>query len=409
MELLIIGAGPAGVTVAETFRHYDSQSSIVMLSDEPYPPYSPPAMLEYFETGEEVHFWKGMDFPTRFDLDYRPGTQVVAVFPEQHAVQLAGGERLSYDKLVIATGSRLYAPVNGADKPGIYNFKSLSAAEALVRKVREGIAHTAIIVGAGFIGVEIALLLSELGLEVTQIEMKDRVMPRVLDAETGLVVLDAMRQRGINVQLNTKAATFLGDPQAKAVELESGEVMTADLLIAATGVKPNIEFLEGSGIEMKWGILVDEKLRTNFPDIYAAGDVAETIDRMTGEQYVHAIFPNAIEQAGIVAQNLLGQDLTYQGAENMNSLKHLGVPVMVVGVLEGEELRAKRGDTLRKLYLKEDRIVGFSLAGDLTAAGIYRALMNKQVDVTPFKDSLLRPRFGMGIVEGVALTPELMA
>ena len=207
---------------------------------------------------------EGVDFPSRLDVDYRTSTQVVALLPEQHAVQLADGETLTYDKLVIATGSRLYAPVEGTDKAGINNFKSLSAAEELIRQVREGTAQNALIVGAGFIGVEIALLLRELGLEVTHVEKEDRVMPRMLDAETGAIVLEVMRQRGINVQLNTKATAFLGEPLAEAVELESGKVLAADLLIAATGVKPNIDFLAGSGVKTNWGILVDEQLRTNI-------------------------------------------------------------------------------------------------------------------------------------------------
>lgn len=408
MKLLIIGAGPAGVTVAETLRQHDARSSIVMLTSEPYPPYSPPAMLEYFQTGQKVHFWKGEDFPERLDLVYRSGTQVVAMLPEQHAAKLSDGETLPYDKAVIATGSRLYAPVEGAELPGIYNFKSLSAAEELVRQVREGNAQNAIIVGGGFIGVEIALLLRDLGLEVTQIEMEDRVMPRMLDAETGDIVVDAMRERGIDVQLNTKASAFLGEPQADAVELESGKTLSADLLVAATGVKPNIEFLENSGARTGWGVLVDELLRTNLPDVYAAGDVAETFDRLTGEQYVHAIFPNAVEQAKIVAHNLLGENLAYDGAESMNSLKHLGLTLMAVGQMVGEELRVQEGNSLRKLYLQDDRIVGFRLTGDLSAAGIYRTLMNKRVNVSLFKHRLLKPGFGMGTIEGLALSPQLI-
>ena len=408
MKLLIIGSGPAGVTVAETLRQRDTHSTIILLSSEPYPPYSPPAMLEYFQTGKEVHFWKGKDFPTRIDLDYRSGTEVVGLLPEQRIVQLADGETLTYDKLVIATGSRLYAPVKGAEKPGIYNFKSLSAAEELIRQVREGNAKNAIIVGAGFIGVEIALLLCDLGIEVTQVEMENRVMPRMLDTETGVIVLGLMRQRGINVQLDTKASAFPGEPQAEAVELESGKVLTADLLVAATGVKPNIEFLKASSVETDWGVLVNNQLRTNFPDVFAVGDVAETFDRFTGEQYVHAIFPNAIEQAKIVAYNLLGENLIYPGAESMNSLKHLGLPLMAVGQMVGEELRVQRENTLRKLYLQEDRIVGFRLTGDLRAAGIFRTLMNKQVNVSQFKDRLLKPGFGMGILEEMALSPKFI-
>lgn len=409
MKIVIIGAGPAGVTVAETLRQHDGRVEIIMISSEPFPPYAPPALIEYFLTGQEAHFWKGRDFPERLGLDYRPGTRVVAVLPEQRMIRLADGETIPYDRLVLATGSRLYAPVPGAEKPGIYNFKSLTAAEALVRQVREGRAHSALIVGAGFIGVEIALLLGEMGLSVTQVEMTDRVMPRMLDAETSEIALGIMRERGIDVRLNTRALAFLGEPQAEAVELESGEVLAADLLIAATGVKPNIEFLEGSGIETKWGVLVDDHLRTNVPDIYAAGDAVEATDRVTGERYAHAIFPNAVAQGRVVAYNLLGWDVAYEGADNMNSLKHLGLPIIAVGGMEGEELRVRRDGLLRKLYLQDDRIVGFRLAGDIRAAGIYRSLMNKRMDVGPFKHLLLEPRFGLGHIFSLAGTVELLA
>lgn len=407
MKTVIVGAGPAGVTVAETLRQYDDRAEIVMLSSEPFPPYAPPAMIEYFLTGRETHFWKGKDLPERLGLDYRAGTQVVAVLPEQHTLRLVDGGTLAYDRLVIATGSRLYAPVPGVDKPSVYNFKSLSAAEELVQQVREGRAHSALIVGAGFIGVEIALLLRNLGLAVIQVEMTDRVMPRMLDTETAGIALGVMRERGIDVRLNTKALAFLGEPQAKAVELESGETLAADLLVAATGVKPHIEFLEGSGVETDWGVLVDDRLCTNVPDVYAAGDVAETMDRITGERYVHAIFPNAVGQGQIVAYNLLGWDVPYEGADNMNSLKHLGLPIIAVGRMGGEELRVRRDGTLRKLYLRDGRIVGFRLVGDISAAGIYRTLMNKQVEVRPFRHRLLEPGFGMGYIEGLALLPEL--
>ena len=266
MKLLIIGAGPAGVTVAETLRQYDARSSIVMLSSEPYPPYSPPAMLEYFQTGQKTHFWKGEDFAERLDLDYRSGAEVVALLPDEHAVKLANGKTLDYEAAVIATGSRLFAPVEGADMPGIYNFKSLSAAEALVKKVRGGKAKNALIVGAGFIGVEIALLLRDLGLEVTQIEMEDRVMPRMLDAETGGIVVDAMLERGIDVRLNTKATAFTGKKKAEAVTLESGETLTADLLVAATHLMHTPEAFGGDKDKaeklLKKGIKLNQKQAT---------------------------------------------------------------------------------------------------------------------------------------------------
>ena len=177
----------------------------------------------------------------------------------------------------------------------------------------------------------------------------------------------------------------------------SGEGIKADAYVTATGVKPNVEFLEGSGIDFDWGVRTDDHLLTNVSDVYAAGDVAETFDRMTGERYVHAIFPNAVAQGQVVAYNLLGFDTIYEGAENMNSLKHLGLPVMAVGAMTGrEELRWRRGDVLRKLFLNDGRIVGFRLSGDIRAAGVYRALMLRRVDVSPFRERLVSPRFGVG-------------
>ena len=410
MRIVIIGAGPAGVAVVETLRHYDRQSEIVMLTDEPYPPYSPPAMVEYFATGREVHLWRDHDFPERMGVDYRPGVRVTAVMPEERAVRVGDAEVLTYDRLVIATGGQLYAPLEGAEKPGIYNFKSLSAAEELIGLVRKGQARNALIVGAGFIGVEIGLLLADLGVSVTQL-VRSRVMRSMLDPETSEIALDMIRNRGIQVRQgeDADAVAFLGEPRAQAVKMRSGAELSADLLVAATGLRPNIEYLSGSGIEIGWGVLVDDHLRTNFPGIYAAGDVAETIDRITGERYVHAIFPNARAQGQVVAYNLLGWDRTYEGADNMNSLKHLGLPVMAVGSMEGEELRTRRDGNLRKIFLQDDRIVGFRLTGDVGSAGIYLSLMNRRADVSAFKHRLLEPGFGMGYVEQMAGLPSLHA
>jgi len=398
MRVVIIGAGPAGLTVAETLRQHDRTTDITMLSAEPFPPYAPPAMADYFLTGrEETLFWKGRDVCEQLGMDYRSGVRVQAVQPAQHQVILENGTAIPYDRLVIASGARLYAPLEGHTLPGVYNFKSLSAASALVEQVRGGKGGKVVIVGAGFIGVEVALLLSDLGVAVTMVEMLDRVMPRMLDPETAAIALAAMQARGVEVRLNTKAAAFAGKREVTSVQLESGEALKADVYIAATGVKPNVEFLEGSGIDVGWGVRADDHLRTNMPGVYAAGDVAETYDRMTGERYVHAIFPNAVAQGRVVAYNLLGYDTAYEGAETMNSLKHLGLPMMAVGAQSGEEeLRWQRGDVLRKVFLNDGRIAGFRLVGDIRAAGVYRSLMLRRVDVSEFRERLLNPRFGVG-------------
>jgi NAD(P)H-nitrite reductase large subunit len=408
MKIVIVGAGPAGVSVAETVRAYDQQSKMVVLSAEPYPPYSPPAMADHFITGSTAHLWRGRDWPRQVGVDYRNGVEVVSIEPEAHRLLLNDGKKIKYDRLVLATGGRLYTPVAGSDLAGVHNFKSLSAAEAIIGQVKTGKARTAIIVGAGFIGMEIALLLRELGVSVTQIEMLDQVMASMLDKDTAAIALDLMRKRGVDVRLKTKAKAFVGKRKAKGVELASGKVLEGDILIAATGIKPNLDLLEGSGIDHKWGIRVDDHLRTNVPDVYAAGDAVEVPDRLTGESFVHAIFPNAVEQGRVVGLNLVGLDVHYEGADRMNSLKHLGLPIMAVGLKEGDEvLQDKRNGSLRTIYLKDNRLAGYQLVGDIRAAGILRMLMIQGCDVRPLKPHLLDPNFGQGMLVGQAVAPYL--
>lgn len=397
MKIVIIGAGPAGVTVAETLRQFDHRSEILMLSAEPSLPYSPPAMADHFINGSDAHLWRPADWRQQTGVDYWQAAEVIRIDPEARRLELKDGHTLGYDRLVIAVGSRLHAPVTGSDMPGIHNFKSLSAAESIVARVRHGEAKTAVIVGAGFIGMEIALLLRELGVHVIQVEMLDQVMSAMLDRDTAAVALDQMLARGVDVRLNTKADAFLGNGIAKAVRLASGEVLEADILIAATGVKPNLGLLEGSGIEHKWGIRVDDRLRTNLPDVYAAGDAVEVPDRLTGETYVHAIFPNAVDQGRVVGLNLAGYDTAYEGGERMNSLKHLGLPILAAGLKDGDEvMQENRDGCLRTLYLREDRLVGYQLTGDIRSAGLFRSLMLSRRDLRPLKHRLLDPEFGQG-------------
>lgn len=406
MKIIIIGAGPAGVSVVETIRGHDQRSEILMVSAEPSPPYSPPAMADHFIHGSNAHLWRGQDWPENQGVDYQSGVTVKGVEPDDHLVRLTDGKKITYDRLVIATGSRLYAPVDGADLPGVYNFKSLSAAQTLIDQVKRGEAQKAMIVGAGFIGMEIALLLRTLGVAVTQVEKTEQVMPGMLDGDTAELALKFMQDRGIEVRLQTKVVAFIGDDRAEGVKLESGESLDADVMVAATGVRPNLEFLEDSGVNHDWGITVDEYLHTNLEDVYAAGDVVEVPDLLTGETYVHAIFPNAVEQGNVVGLNLLGFDTRYEGAHRMNSLKHLDLPIMAAGLKTGDEmLQTRKYGNLRTIYLMDNQVVGFQLVGDIQTAGVLRALMNNHQNIGGIKDRLLDPSFGQGKIAWEAIAP----
>jgi len=401
MKVVIIGSGPAGIVAAEAMRAADPRVELEMVGQEPYPPYSPPAMADHFLTGRsEPLFWKGRDVCERLDIAYRSPARVVAIDPAARQVDLHDGARLTYDALLIASGSRLHAPIEGAELPGVHDFKSLVAAEAIMGRVRRRESTTALIVGAGFIGMEIALLLADLGVRVTIVERLTWVMPRMLDPETAEIAGRALVARGIDLRLDAEAIGFVEREGVVAgVRLANGEVLSADLYVAATGVKPNLAFLDGSGVAKDWGITVDDHLRTSVPGVWAAGDVVEAPDRATGKAFVHAIFPNAVDQGRVAAANMLGGDVVYPGAESMNSLKHLGLPIMAVGAMEGpDELRWRDGDVLRKVFLDDGRIVGFRFAGEISGGGLLRSFLLRGEDVRRFGRRLVLPGFGMSEV-----------
>lgn len=400
MRVVIIGTGPAGITAAETLRREDPHGSVVAISNEPYAPYSPAAMADHFLTGRDLHYWKGEDVAARLGIDEHRDSVVRAVDTDNHEVVLGDGDRLGYEGLIICSGSRLHAPLAGADLAGLMDFKSLRMAESLVRHVRQHDVRTALVVGHGLIGVELALLLADLGVSVTVVGRRPWVMPRVLDPPTAAVAERALVALGVTMRLGVEATAFYGTPRVKGVELATGERLEADVVVAATGVKPHVEFLSDSGVVAEWGVHVDDRLRTSVPGVMAAGDVAEAADWMTGERYVHAIFPNAVNQGRIAASNLLGADLVYEGAESMNSLKHLGIPIVAMGTTDDpdEVLRSDERGNLRSVYLRAGRITGVQLAGDIRAAGLYRSLMLRRVDVREFGHGLAEPSFGVADV-----------
>jgi NAD(P)H-nitrite reductase large subunit len=338
-------------------------------------------------------------------IDERREAVVIAVDVDNHEVVLRDDSRIPFEGLIIASGSRLNAPLEGAELPGIFDFKSMRMADELIGRVKRGDARTALIVGNGFIGVELSLLLADLGVDVTIIGRRHWIMPRVLDTVTAAVAQRGLIERGVKLRLGVEAKAFVGSPTVNSVRLNDGQLLEANLIVAATGVKPHVEFLRDSPIVTDWGIHVDDTLQTSVPGIFASGDVAESRDWLTGERFVHAIFPNAVAEGEIAASNLLGANLKYDGAESMNSLKHLGIPIVAMGTTDepDEVLRWESGSALRSVYLRNNTIIGAQLAGNIQAAGVYRSLMLRRADVSSFGRGLVEPGFSMGSVVWDAL------
>jgi NAD(P)H-nitrite reductase large subunit len=383
--IAIIGAGPAGITAAETIRKF-SEEKITIFSAEKAPPYNPAVLTTYLETSTEDVFWKGKDIFERLKLDARVGEAVKKIETDKSIIQTDKGE-YAYEKLIIASGSRLYAPIKGLNYPNIYNFKSIMQVERLKESVRKG--QKAVVIGAGFQGTEIALALNEMGVDVTLIEATNRIMPDRLDKKTSAFIEEVMEERGVKVVFNKPGKEFEGDGICRAVVAEDGEVFEGDFFITATGMSPNVDFCRGE-VEVEKGIIVDDFMRTSAENVFACGDVCETKNRISGERGIFANLWNAVRQGRIAALNLLGFEVKYDGSDVVNSLKKLGFHFVIAGELKGDYLEIEERGNYYRFYVKDGMLDGYVLVGDISNAGLLFRLMTSRQDVSKLADRLHR-------------------
>lgn len=400
-KVVIIGTGPAGLSTAKTLRENGYTDEITMFSAENVPPYSPATLGEYLlNENEDILYWYGQEVGKQLKLNCCYGEKIVAISPQTKKIHTSLDRIVDYDDLVIASGSSLYIPptVKGSTKKGITNFKDIAGAKKIKETAQKG-GSSAIIVGGGFIGVEIALCLLKIGIKPTILNRRSWLMPRLLDQETATYVTEELQRQGVNILFGTEGREFYGENHVEGLKTKDGQDLKADLFIAATGVKPNIDFVLESGIENDgWGIEVNDRLQTNYHNIYACGDVAKTVDFISGKAKIHGLHPVAVSHGQTVALNILGQNRAYERQVSMNSLKKLSFPLIVVGELEGEEIRYQAKNVLRKLYVKNNQLIGFVLLGDITNAGYFLSILKKRKNIKSMKFYLLDPKYSMARV-----------
>ena len=424
MHHIIIGAGPAGVIAAETIRKHAPRDEITMIGDEPEAPYSRMA-IPYLLVGniqeQGTHLRKGA---THFD-DLRIKVVKAAVDSAQAAtktIALSNGQKLTYDRLLIATGSTpLRPPIPGIDLPGIYSCWTLADARAIMAKIKPG--SKVLQMGAGFIGCIIMEALAARiqadkkdGGHLSVVEMGDRMVPRMMGPAAGGMIKAWCQSKGVDVftgakvesitmgaptqGLLGKVASALGvgpsaEPSGRLhAKLSTGEVIDADVIISATGVKPTIGFLKDSGITCKIGVLTDDRMQTNMPGVYAAGDCAEAFDHFTGTQMVSAIQPNAADEARVAALNMVGQATSLKQVTQINVLDTLGLISTSFGNWQGVpggeqiELADKTGYKLLSMQFKDDVMVGCNSIGWTDHVGALRGLVEGKVKLGEWKEQL---------------------
>ena len=397
MDYLIVGAGPAGVIAAETLRRTDPAGSVVLLGDEPEPPYSRMAIpyLLAENIGEAgTHLRHGDGHYEKLGIDVRSG-RVAGVSPGDRTVALEDGGSLSYDRLLLATGSTaIRPPVPGVDLPGVENCWTLADSRRIAAGTPAG--SRVVLMGAGFIGCIVLEALAARKVQLTVVEMEDRMVPRMMDHTGGAMIKRWCEGKGLRVLTSTRVTGIEAMDGALRLTLGDGGSIPADLVVCATGVSPNIGFLEGSGIATETGILVDHNLRTSAEGVYAAGDVAQGPDFSTGKQEIHAIQPTASEHGRIVALNMAGRETNFRGSLSMNVLNTLGLISssfgLWMGVDGGDEVTVadEGASKYLKLAFEGDVVVGALALGLTQHVGVVRGLVQTRIRLGSWKAELMQ-------------------
>jgi NAD(P)H-nitrite reductase large subunit len=320
--------------------------------------------------------------------------RVSTVDPANRSLTLADGSSMSYDRLLVATGSHTTRPpIPGMDLPGVENCWTLQDARHIAERARPG--SKVVLLGAGFIGCIVLEALVARKVQLTVVELEDRMLPRMMDP-TGAELLKSWCERqGVRTLTNTRVTAVESAGEALRLSLDGGPSLDADLVVCATGVRPNLDLVAGSGVATDVGILVDHHLETTVPGIYAAGDVAQGPVFGSSKQEVHAIQPTASEHGQIAGHNMAGHQTRYHGSLSMNVLNTLGLVSSSFGAWDGVPGgdRAQTLDRESSQYLRlefqDDRLVGAIALGLTQHVGVIRGLIQNGIDLGAWKDRLM--------------------
>ncbi len=399
---VILGAGPAGVIAAETIRKHAPADRITLVGDEPEPPYSRMAIpyLLMGNIGESGTYLRKK--ATHYDdlAINRVSALVKSVDAATKTIVLDNCQTLAFDTLLVATGSHpIHPPIPGIDSQGVHTCWTLADARAIAALATQG--ARVLQLGAGFIGCIIMEALAARGVNLSVVEMGDRMVPRMMGPTAGGMIRDWVESKGVQVFTGTKVESITpGTPLQ--VKLSNGKTVEADLVISAAGVRPAIGYLEHSGVKCLLGVLTDEHLQTNVPGVYAAGDCAEAFDKVSGKTIVSAIQPNAAEQARVAAINMVAfargkpPASNLKGVTQINVLDTLGMISASFGDWQGRpggehvELTDVAAGKHLSLQFEGDVLVGCNAVGWTEHVGVMRGLVEDQVKLGAWKEALKR-------------------
>jgi nitrite reductase (NADH) large subunit len=399
MRQVIIGNGAAGNAAAAAIWSRDPAAKVLILSAESQPAYFRPLITNLIDEvpSADLFFQERAAGPPQAEVHL--GTGVLGLEAEKKQLTLEGGQTCFYDRLLLATGASPIVPdIPGWPGPGTFVLRTLADARALAQAAQE--ARSAVVIGAGRVGLKAALSLRQAGLKVSLVEQGPHVAPMQFDEAAGEILGQALEAAGFGLCLGkTVAAVTRNGQRVQGAVLEDGRFLEAEVIMAAVGVRPNVELAQKAGLAVNQGIVVDRFLRTSAPEIYAAGDVAETTDLVTGQSLVSGLWTNAVEMGRLAGSNMAGAAREYPGAWGVcNSLEVAGIPTVALGLTnpvpkEAYEIyQTRQREIYRKLVCQEEILVGALLIGDIDGAGVYAGLIKGKTKIRNIDELVKYPR-----------------
>jgi NAD(P)H-nitrite reductase large subunit len=400
-KYLIVGNSAGGIGAAEAIRQVDKEGALTIISEEPYPAYSRPLISKYLareRTLEKISF-RPPDFYDQNNVLFLAGKRVTHVEPSHQSVQLDGGECINWEKLLLAVGGKpIFPKMKGSDKRGVFVFTNLDDAKAVDRFLDN--ARKAVVIGGGLIGTSVTEALAKRRVDVTIVEVKERILNTILDQQASLMAEEVLKQAGVEIITGHTVVEISGRETVEGITLDNGDTVLCDLVLVAIGVSPRLELALDAKLELSRGIVVNRYMTTSHPNIYACGDVAEAYDFVYGENRLNPIWPNAYIGGRIAGFNMAGVATEYPGGTAMNSLNYFGFDVTAAGTptipnSDGCEVMSRQeGKTYQKVILKDNLIIGMIFVGNIEKSGVIFSLMKDKVNVESFKQWLLTDDFG---------------
>ncbi len=397
MKYVIIGASAAGLAAAEGIRKYDKASSVTILTEEAYFPYSRPSISYYLKGKVKASdmVLRKKTYYKQNNIDIITDSRVTNVDRENKVVRV-GRKAYPYDKLCFATGSVPFVPPmeNVKGKANALTFLDFASTKKVKELANENV--SAVVIGAGLIGMKAAEGLVKICKSVDVVELAPRVLPSILDAKSSKQVKKHLENNGIKFHLeNTVVRAVSKGKQITSVVLKDGTKLKCDLLILAVGVRPRTDLAEAIGLEVNRGIVTDiQTMQTNDENIYAAGDCCVSVDMLDGSKKIIALWPNAVQQGLAAGAQMAGSNDTVGGTYSVNAIDFFGLRICTCGLInaQGEQYSDEvsvNGDAYKRLIFEGDKLVGFVLINCSENAGIYTKLIADGVSLDTLEGNIM--------------------